>query len=321
MTDPKRWIDDGAPDDVRELLVAAAAEQPGKRNAERAMAALGASGALAGARAAGAAPAAKGSAVALAGKGAIATGQSALAIKWGVLGVVAALATAGAARVALNERQSPEQQAPRAAVVSASAPLATATSRSVEQQPAATSGAVPAPGVEPATSGAVPAPALEPATSGAVPAATSGAVPAPAVEPAASAPVARGAATRAATDHERADVPAETPPQAVAPPSSAPGERPEARESAPALAGEVAAIDAARDALRRGDPASVIAILNAYASRFANRHFEPEALYLRMEALGRQGDADGQRSAAARLLAEFPSAPQAARARAVVDAR
>jgi len=192
---------------------------------------------------------------------------------------VAALATAGTARVVFqNAEPDASRQTRHAPVNTATAQPLTATSPSVEQ-----------------------------------PAATNEAVAARAVEPAASAPVtSRSAVARSGADPST---------HAVVPPSSAPRQSPEPQDVAPALAGEVAAIDAARAALRRGDPASVTAILNAYASRFANRHFEPEALYLRMEALGREGDTDGQRSAAARLLAEFPSAPQAARARAVLDGR
>jgi hypothetical protein len=284
MTDPKRWIDDGAPDDVRELLVAASQEQPHRGSTERALTALGASGALAAARSAGAAPAVKGAGAVLAGKAAISPAPAALAIKWGLLGVVTALATAGTATVVWkNARPSPAQATARSSVAPAIAPRATST-------------------IPPVGAPVPPAEETAPADREGTEAA-----------PSAWTPPSRGASLEP-VPRAVAAVPA---PRAV----EAIHESAEAHETAPALAGEVAVIDEARADLRRGDPASALATLNAYVSRFAIRHFEPEALYLRMEALGRQGDDEGRRKVAERLLAEFPGAPQAARARAVLEPR
>lgn len=80
---------------------------------------------------------------------------------------------------------------------------------------------------------------------------------------------------------------------------------------------EVRAIDRARSALARGDGRATLAALDSYRSGFSERRFEPEALYLKMEALGRLGDPAGAKAAAERLLAAYPNAPQAARAHVV----
>ena len=80
---------------------------------------------------------------------------------------------------------------------------------------------------------------------------------------------------------------------------------------------EVRAIDRARSALARGDGRATLAALESYRNGFSERRFEPEALYLRMEALGRIGDTAGAKAAAERLLAAYPNAPQAARAKVV----
>jgi hypothetical protein len=290
MTDPKRWIDDGAPEDVRELLEAASREQPRRGSTERALTALGASGALAAARSAGAAPAVKGAGAVLAGKGAITSAPAALAIKWGLLGVVTALATAGTAAVVWkNARPAATQEVARSSVAPASAPRATAVVPSIESQGAPSQESTPAREI---------APPLHSEPSTPAPAARAPLARSEALEPARAIPAEHAALAAEPASHEAA-----------------------ARETAPALAGEVAVIDEARADLRRGDLAGVLATLNAYDSRFAVRRLEPEALYLRMEALGRQGDTEGRRKVAERLLAEFPGAPQAARARAVLESR
>jgi hypothetical protein len=59
--------------------------------------------------------------------------------------------------------------------------------------------------------------------------------------------------------------------------------------------------------------------LDVYDAAFPERRFAPEALYLRMEALGRLGDVAGRRAVAERLLATFPRAPQSARAKMVLE--
>jgi hypothetical protein len=84
------------------------------------------------------------------------------------------------------------------------------------------------------------------------------------------------------------------------------------------LAEEVALVDRARRALASGDTAGALATLDEYERRFSLRKFAPEALYLRMEALVREGRSDQARSVAAELAARYPRSPHTARARQVL---
>jgi hypothetical protein len=81
---------------------------------------------------------------------------------------------------------------------------------------------------------------------------------------------------------------------------------------------EVRAVDRARAALSSGNAASALSVLDAYTVAFPHPSFEPEALYLRMQALLATGD-PAARTIADRLVRSFPNAPQAARARAVLS--
>jgi hypothetical protein len=105
-------------------------------------------------------------------------------------------------------------------------------------------------------------------------------------------------------------------PAAAAPERASP-EQAQTTAEAERMLEEVRAIDRARSALARGDGRATLAALESYRSGFSERRFEPEALYLRMEALGRIGDTAGAKAAAERLLAAYPNAPQAARAKVV----
>jgi hypothetical protein len=109
------------------------------------------------------------------------------------------------------------------------------------------------------------------------------------------------------------------PPKGVvaAAPERTPAEQTQTAVEAERMLEEVRAIDRARSALARGDGRGTLAALDSYRSGFSERRFEPEALYLRMEALGRLGDNEGAKAAAERLLAAYPNAPQAARAHVV----
>lgn len=84
------------------------------------------------------------------------------------------------------------------------------------------------------------------------------------------------------------------------------------------LAAEVEAVDRAREAMAKGNPAQTLQALDAYERGFSEQRLRPEALYLRMEALVQRGDAAGARSAATALIAADPQGPHAARARAVL---
>jgi hypothetical protein len=86
------------------------------------------------------------------------------------------------------------------------------------------------------------------------------------------------------------------------------------------LAAEVLAVDRAREAVAAGQPDRALSEIDAYERRFGERRLAPEALFLRMEALGQRGDQSGARAAARQLLAADPNGPHAARARAVLGA-
>lgn len=103
----------------------------------------------------------------------------------------------------------------------------------------------------------------------------------------------------------------------VAAPEKASQEQTQTAAETERMLEEVRAIDRARSALARGDGRATLAALESYRSGFSERRFEPEALYLRMEALAGIGDAAGAKAAAERLLAAYPNAPQAARAHVV----
>jgi TolA-binding protein len=89
------------------------------------------------------------------------------------------------------------------------------------------------------------------------------------------------------------------------------------RDRALALAAEVAALDAARQALSGGDPSRALSLLDAYRNRFPEAQLLPEALHIRMEALYARGDRAAAARIAERLLAGFPLSPHVARARRI----
>jgi hypothetical protein len=261
---PKRWIDDGAPEPVRELLIAASGELPGEASARRTLVALGVSGALAtGASGAAGAAVARGAAsVAAAAKSGTTAGAISLALKWGFVGAVSAVASAGVATIAFSRATPQAEVASKPAraerPATASIPGPQATNAAPEEAPAATSEVPPAPIIT-----AVP---------------RTHAINGPATMP------------------DRAD---------IAP----------LKDETTGMMEEVSMIDHARAAVARGDALAALDTLDAYAARFKVRRFEPEALYLRMEALGRAGDREGRRRVAQRLLTAFPSSPQCERAR------
>jgi TolA-binding protein len=81
------------------------------------------------------------------------------------------------------------------------------------------------------------------------------------------------------------------------------------------LSREIAIIDRARGLLTAGRAAEVMAVLDDYEHRFSQRHFAPEAHYLRLEALLLAGRAAEARALAQRLLASYPTSPQSEKAR------
>jgi len=97
-------------------------------------------------------------------------------------------------------------------------------------------------------------------------------------------------------------------------PHQAAGERAGASDSV--LRDEARFIDRAREAVASGNGGVALRALEDHRSRFKRPVFQPEALYLRMQALRLLGNEAAARRVAKRLLAAYPSGAQAASARA-----
>jgi hypothetical protein len=96
---------------------------------------------------------------------------------------------------------------------------------------------------------------------------------------------------------------------------------PAAKASAPAssnAAAELAMLDQARGAVRDGEPARGLSILDAYASRFPHGIMAPEASIVRIEALVGAGDRDDAKRAGDAFLRANPSSPYAPRIESLV---
>jgi len=86
------------------------------------------------------------------------------------------------------------------------------------------------------------------------------------------------------------------------------------------LSDEANLIDQAREAVAAGDGPGALRILENHRRRFPQPRLQPEALYLRMQALRLEGHLEAAMRVAQHLLAEYPNGPQSAAARAVVNA-
>ncbi|WP_437877439.1 hypothetical protein [Sorangium sp. So ce513] len=75
------------------------------------------------------------------------------------------------------------------------------------------------------------------------------------------------------------------------------------------LASELSLLDTARRALRNGDPAAALALLDRHAREFAGAQLADEAAAIRVEALVSKGDREGARAAARRFLEAHPGSP------------
>jgi len=117
-----------------------------------------------------------------------------------------------------------------------------------------------------------------------------------------------------ASEHESSE-PSSTPQVVSAPPSLSATVEPSS-----SLALEVAALDDARRALAAGNAAGVLTRLQGYESRFPEARMLPEALYLRLEAFTLNGDSVNARGVAPQILQNYPTSPQASRARVVLAA-
>ncbi|HVU03298.1 MAG TPA: hypothetical protein VHE30_16175 [Polyangiaceae bacterium] len=139
-----------------------------------------------------------------------------------------------------------------------------------------------------------------------------------AVVPRVAAPVAPVVEVREEPSPAAEPLPPIVPQTPKAPVPTEPEPAPPAVGSSERMLREVAAVDHARALLGRGDARGSLAALDSYARDFPERRFEPESLYIRMEAERALGDGAGARRTAEQLLASFPRAPQAARARVLL---
>lgn len=89
----------------------------------------------------------------------------------------------------------------------------------------------------------------------------------------------------------------------------------------PDLSREIAAIDEARSALRRGDASEALAVLDRYEVELAKSgRLQLEATALRIEVLFRLGERGRARALADAFLAKHPKSPYAMRIRALLTA-
>jgi hypothetical protein len=91
-------------------------------------------------------------------------------------------------------------------------------------------------------------------------------------------------------------------------------------DHADTLREEALVIDRAREAVATGNASGALRALDDYRLRFEKPAFQPEALYLRMQALRLRGDERAAREFARQLLVAYPNGAQAASARAFLKA-
>lgn len=286
MSDVKRWVDDGASEPVRTLLAAAREEQPGEAGVQRTLVALGAGSAIV----TGASHAAGGAGAATLAKSAGGASSLAAMTKWGLIGALGAATTFGAVRATTDWF---EPASPHGAASAPASPTKSAEVGTRAAPRAAGEGTPPsAPTDEAAAAVAAPGGPLDEAATNVVVGSDADR---------------RGAPPAIERAQKGSTVTADR----------APSPQTETAVSSERILEEVRAIDRARSALSRGDARGTLAALDGYRDGFSERRFEPEALYLRMEALERLGDTAGAKAAAGRLLSAFPNAPQAARAKVV----
>jgi hypothetical protein len=127
--------------------------------------------------------------------------------------------------------------------------------------------------------------------------------PEPPPPPAASAPLAPLAQPEAAPS-----------PAPLPQPEAAPAPQPEAAR-APALAEEIARLDAVRRLLASGQGRAALGALQRYTREHPRGELRQEAELLRIEASRRAGQPDKARALARRFLADNPDSPHAARVR------
>jgi hypothetical protein len=108
----------------------------------------------------------------------------------------------------------------------------------------------------------------------------------------------------------------ETPPAVVATAAAPVVTSPEREAARASLSRELAAVDAARATLARGDARQALSMLDAYSQKHPHGRLELEAEVLRIDALARSGRADAAKQRAQAFLRRYPNSVLAARVRA-----
>jgi outer membrane protein assembly factor BamD (BamD/ComL family) len=80
------------------------------------------------------------------------------------------------------------------------------------------------------------------------------------------------------------------------------------------LAQEMQFIDRARTAMRAGNPALCLQILDEYRRTFERHRLGPESAYLRMQAALKMGDRAMAMEVAREIVRRYPSSPHVGRA-------
>jgi hypothetical protein len=89
----------------------------------------------------------------------------------------------------------------------------------------------------------------------------------------------------------------------------------------PGMRSEIALVDAARTAVKSGDPERALALLHRYDTTFRVGAFRPEVAALRIEALAADGQTDLARARARDFIAAHPESPLSARLAPIAGAR
>ncbi len=93
-----------------------------------------------------------------------------------------------------------------------------------------------------------------------------------------------------------------------------------AASSGPSVRAELTELEHARMALSRGDPATALSILDAYAVKYPRGMMEPEAATLRIDALVEAGDMPAAQRAGRAFLESHPRSPYAERVGSLIGA-
>jgi Outer membrane lipoprotein len=88
--------------------------------------------------------------------------------------------------------------------------------------------------------------------------------------------------------------------------------------AASTLPAELALLEQARSAVRGGDPARALSVLDRYAERFPQGSMMPEVTMIRIEALVKAGDRSAATRSAAAFLASDPESPYVARVQSLL---